>query len=119
MITKEYRVSERSVLVPGTAFRTSGGPVYRFADGHEEAMAAKGPFAFLWAEIDGDLVFIHAIDKSGNHAILHVEGERKQPFPGLIPNPYKIKNRMRKGLSKVRGLRKGAKKCRRKSSAAT
>lgn len=106
MITKEYRVSERSTLVPGTAFRTSGGPVYQFEDGHEESMAARGPFAFLYAENTADVVLIHAIDKSGNHAILHVEGERKQPFPGLIPRPYKIKNRLRKGLSRVRGLRR-------------
>jgi hypothetical protein len=110
MTTKEYKISERSTLVPGSAFRATGGPVFVLQDGTEESMAARGPFVFLYAEQNQELVFIHAIDRTGNHAILHVKGERKSPFEGLDPRPYVIKNRMRKHLNKVRGLRKRGKK---------
>jgi len=106
MTTNEYQISERSTLTPGTAFRTRGGPAYLMDDGTEISMAAKGPFIFQYAEKQGDLVVLHALDRSGNHAVLHVEGERQSPFHGLIPRPYQVKNRMRKGISKLKARRK-------------
>ncbi len=106
MKTTTYQISERSTLHPGTAFRARGGPVFQLEDGTEVPVCAKGPFLFQCAEHKNGIVYLHAIDKSGNHAVLHVEGERNPPFPGLIPRPYQVKNRMRKGLAKLNSRRK-------------
>ena len=106
MTIQEYRISERSLLTPGTAFRARGGPYFVMSDGSECPLSARGPFVFQYAEKHGDLVLLHALDKSGNHAVLHVEGERQPPFEGLVPRPYQIRNRMRKGVSKLKAKRR-------------
>ena len=69
-------------------------------------MAEKGPCVFLWAEDNNGLLTIHALDRDGFHAPLHISGERQSVVQGLIPRPYVIKNRVTKHLHKVKGLRK-------------
>jgi len=104
----EYRVSERSVLRPGTAFRASGGPVCRLESGEETSIAARGPFVFKYAEQAGDTVYLHAFDRDGQHVCLHVAGNRESPYPEFIPRPYRIRSVMRKGRSLCRGSRKAS-----------
>lgn len=104
----EYRVSERSILRPGTAFRANGGPVYALPDGTEVSCAARGPFVFKYAEQAGETVYLHAFDRDGQHVCLHVAGDRASPYPELVPRPYRIRSVMRKGRSLCRGSRKAS-----------
>lgn len=103
-----YRVSEKSVLKRGTPFRCTAdsGPYYVTSSGETLSMAEKGPFVFLWAEDTNGLLTIHALDRDGFHAPLHISGDRRSVVEGLIPRPYVIKNRVTKHLHKVKGLRK-------------
>lgn len=96
MQTTEYRISERSVLRPGTVFRARNGPLFRLADGSTVPVAAKGPFVFQAADVDGERVYLHAFDRHGQHAVLHIAGEREPPSPEIIPRPYSIRNTIRK-----------------------
>lgn len=116
---QEYRVSERSVLRPGTAFRASGGPVYRLERGDEISIGARGPFVFKYAEQAGDTVYLHAFDRDGQHVCLHVAGDRISPYQELIPKPYRIRSVMRKGRSLCRGFRKASAKNSTQSTAPT
>ena len=96
MHTNEYRLSERSMLRPGTVFRAGNGPLFQLADGSTMPVAAKGPFVFQAAEINGERVYIHAFDRNGQHSVLHISGERESPSPEIIPRPYEIRNTIRK-----------------------
>lgn len=96
MHTNEYRLSERSVLKPGTVFKARNGPLFRLADGSTISVAAKGPFVFQAADVDGERVYIHGFDRHGQHAVLHIAGEREPPSPEIIPRPYSIRNTIRK-----------------------
>ena len=69
-------------------------------------MAGRSPFVFLWAETVKGCDYIHALDKDGFHEILHVTGTRTSAIEGLVPRPYKLKNRITKHLHRVKGLRK-------------
>ena len=102
----EYQVSERSTLKRGTPFRASEGPYYVSETGEHLSMAGRSPFVFLWAETVKGCDYIHALDKDGFHEILHVTGTRTSAIEGLVPRPYKLKNRITKHLHKVKGLRK-------------
>ena len=96
MQTNEYRISERSVLKPGTVFKARNGPLFRLADGSTISVAAKGPFIFQSADVDEDRVYLHALDREGQHSVLHISGKREPPSPEIIPRPYSIKNTIRK-----------------------
>ena len=96
MQINEYRLSERSVLKPGTVFKARNGPLFQLADGSTISVAAKGPFVFQSADVDEDRVYLHAFDRNGQHSVLHVSGERTSPSPEIIPRPYEIKQTVRK-----------------------
>ena len=96
MHTNEYRLSERSMLRPGTVFRAGNGPLFQLSDGSTMPVAAKGPFVFQAAEINGERVYIHAFDRNGQHSVLHISGERESPSPEIIPRPYEIRGTIRK-----------------------
>ena len=114
-----YQVSEKSVLKRGTPFRcvADSGPQYLTKDGELLNMAEKGPFVFMWAEESNGMTLIHALDRDGFHAPLHIKGERQSVIEGMIPRPYVIKNRVTKNLHKVKGLRKKLPKPKKKRGA--
>lgn len=91
----ELRLSERSVLRPGTRFRANGGPQWRLTDGTLINIAARGPFVFrcLWRR--GAYSYVEAIDKEGQYAILHLTGRRERIDDALITRPYRIKSTIR------------------------
>ena len=91
-----YRISERSILRPGTRFRATGGPVYRLKDGEEISIGARGPFTFRALLRKGHTKFIEASDREGATAILHLGGRRRTPSPEIVPRPYRIKSVIRK-----------------------
>lgn len=92
---EEYHYGERSTLRKGSVFRATGGPVFQGKDGSRFSLAARGPFTFESAERHGETVYLHARDRDGNHAVLHVSGERTPPDPCIVPSPYQIKARLR------------------------
>jgi hypothetical protein len=96
-IENEYRVSTRVVLHPGDRFRVSGGPYYRLASGEKIPMAARGVMTFrraLRTGRGGKRVLIEASAGEGT-VILHIEGSRRSPVPGLVPRPYRITRKLR------------------------
>lgn len=96
-IENEYRVSTRVVLHPGDRFRVSGGPYYRLASGEKIPMAARGVMTFrraLRTGRGGRRVLIEASAGEGT-VILHIEGSRRSPVPGLVPRPYRITRKLR------------------------
>jgi len=96
-VETEYRVSERVVLRPGDQFRVSGGPYYRLASGERVAMAARGVMTFrraLRTGRGGRRVLIEASAGEGT-VILHIEGSRRSPVPGLVARPYRITRKLR------------------------
>ena len=113
----EYQVSERSTLKRGTPFRATEGPYYVDKDGEHISMAGRGPFVFMWAETVKDCVYIHALDKDGFHEVLHVTGTRQSSIAGLVPRPYKLRNRITKNLHRVKGLRSKLPKIKKKRGA--
>ena len=93
----EYRVSERVVLRAGDRFRVSGGPYYRLDSGEKIPMAARGVMTFrraLRTGRGGRRVLIEASAGEGT-VILHIEGSRRSPVPGLVPRPYRITRKLR------------------------
>jgi hypothetical protein len=92
----EHRVSERSILRPGTRFRATGGPLYKLADGTEVPLGARGPFVFRALLKRGSCQLIEAADREGNTAILHIGGRRKRATPEIVTRPYRIKSVIRK-----------------------
>lgn len=96
-IEMEYRVSERVVLRAGDRFRVAGGPYYRLASGERVPMAARGVMTFrraLRTGRGGRRVLIEASAGEGT-VILHIEGSRRSPVPGLVPRPYRITRKLR------------------------
>ena len=94
----EYRVSERVVLRAGDRFRVSGGPYYRLASGEKVPMAARGVMTFrraLRTGRGGRRVLIEASAGDEGTVILHIEGSRRSPVPGLVPRPYRITRKLR------------------------
>jgi hypothetical protein len=62
-------------------------------------MAAKGPFIFHSAAIREDgLVLFYAFDRDGQHAVLHISGERPSPTPEIITRPYQVSGLKRKNI---------------------
>jgi hypothetical protein len=96
-IEHEYQVSTRVVLRAGDRFRVSGGPYYRLASGEKIPMSARGVMTFrraLRTGRGGRRVLIEASAGEGT-VILHVEGSRRSPVPGLVPRPYRITRKLR------------------------
>ena len=96
-VEHEYRVSPRVMLHPGDRFRVSGGPYYRLASGERVPMAARGVMTFrraLRSGRGGKRVLIEASAGEGT-VILHIEGSRRSPVPGLVPRPYRITRKLR------------------------
>ena len=96
-VEHEYRVSPRVMLHPGDRFRVSGGPYYRLASGERVPMAARGVMTFrraLRTGRGGKRVLIEASAGEGT-VILHIEGSRRSPVPGLVPRPYRITRKLR------------------------
>jgi hypothetical protein len=96
MTTYEHRVSERTLLVPGKVFKAREGPLFRMDNGELEPLVSRGPYIFVSREVQNDCVLIHAIDRDGCHALLHVAGERKSSCDQIIPRPYVITQSVRK-----------------------
>ena len=96
MTTYEHRVSERTLLVPGKVFKAREGPLFRMDNGEFEPLVSRGPYIFVSREVQNDCVLIHAVDRDGCHALLHVAGERKSSCDQIIPRPYVITQSVRK-----------------------
>jgi hypothetical protein len=96
MTTYEHRVSERTLLVPGKVFKAREGPLFRMDNGELEPLVSRGPYIFVSRQVQNDCVLIHAIDRDGCHALLHVAGERKSSCDQIIPRPYVITQSVRK-----------------------
>lgn len=94
--TTEFRVSERVCLRPGVVFKARFGPQYRMNDGSLVDIAARGPFVFIKAHQEGDLILIEAFDRNGQHAILHIAGDRRSATPEIVTRPYEIRSTQRK-----------------------
>lgn len=92
----ELRLSERSVLRPGTKFRATGGPQWKLADGTLISLAAKGPFLFKAYCTRGAMAYLECLDRDGCNAILHLKGRRQRIDEALIPRPYRLKGTIRK-----------------------
>lgn len=90
-MNNSLRIGPRSNLEVGRKFRATGGPRFKLSDGSEISIAARGPFTFRGAEVDGNRIYIHASDRGGSHCVLHIAGERRAPA-GVIPVPYRIKS---------------------------
>lgn len=100
MLTIEYRLSPRVLLVPGDRIRVSGGPYYLLASGQRVSMAARGTFLLVSIEQSArGRVTLHA-EGPGGHAVLHIAGRRRSRIPGLVARPYKIR-RVRQKSSRL------------------
>jgi hypothetical protein len=93
--TSGYRLSPRVTLQPGDTFRVSGGPYYRLADGRRVPMAARGVFRLVEVVRQRSRVYLLAYGREG-WALIHVEGRRRSPVPGLVARPYRAKRAGRK-----------------------
>jgi hypothetical protein len=88
-----YRISPRVVLVPGDRFKVSGGPYYRCHDGRRIPLAARGTFRLSEVIRRRSRVYLLAHGCEG-WALLHVEGRRKSPVPGMVPRAYRVTRRI-------------------------
>jgi hypothetical protein len=88
-----YRISPRVVLVPGDRFKVSAGPYYRTSDGRRIPLAARGTFRLAEVIRRRSRVYLLAHGAEG-WVLLHVEGRRKSPVPGLVPRVYRVTRRI-------------------------
>jgi hypothetical protein len=88
--TSGYRLSPRVTLQPGDTFRVAGGPYYRLADGRRVPMAARGTFKLVEVVRQRSRVYLLAYGREG-WAVIHVEGRRRAPVPGLVARPYRLR----------------------------
>ncbi len=93
-MTTGYRISPRVVLEPGDRFKISGGPYYRTRDGQRLPLAARGTFRLAEVIRRRSRVYLLAHGAEG-WAMLHVEGRRRSPVPGLVPRPYRVAKRVK------------------------
>jgi len=82
------------VIQPGDRFRVAGGPYYRCHDGRKLPLAARGTFRLVEVIRHRSRVHLLAHGVEG-FALLHVEGRRRSPVPGLVPRPYRITKRVK------------------------
>jgi hypothetical protein len=91
--TSGYRISPRVVLQPGDLFRVAGGPYYRTAGGSKIPLAARGTMRLV--EVIRHRARVHLLCHGAEgFALLHVEGRRRSPVPGLVPRPYRVTRRV-------------------------
>jgi hypothetical protein len=88
-----YRISPRVVLVPGDRFKIAAGRYYRTADGRRIPLAARGTFRLAEVIRRRSRVYLLAHGAEG-FAMLHVEGRRKSPVPGMVARPYRVTRRI-------------------------
>jgi|LakMenEpi03Aug12_release.lakeMendotaPanAssembly.Ray.scaffolds.fasta_scaffold414780_1 hypothetical protein len=91
--TSGYRISPRVVLEPGDSFKVAGGPYYKTRDGQRLPLAARGTFRLMEVIRRRSRVYLLAHGAEG-WAMLHVEGRRRSPVPGLVPRPYRVTRRV-------------------------
>jgi hypothetical protein len=92
--TSGYRISPRVVLQPGDRFKVAAGPYYRCSDGRKLPLAARGTFRLVEVIRHRSRVHLLAHGVEG-FALLHVEGRRRSPVPGLVPRPYRITRKVK------------------------
>jgi hypothetical protein len=88
-----YRISPRVVLLPGDRFKVAGGPYYRTGDGRRIPLAARGTFRLAEVIRRRSRVYLLAHGAEG-FAMLHVEGRRRSPVPGMVARPYRVTRRI-------------------------
>jgi hypothetical protein len=89
-----YRISARVVIHPGDQFKVAAGPYYRCHDGTKLPLAARGTFRLMEVIRHRSRVHLLAHGAEG-WVLLHVEGRRRSPVPGLVPRPYKVTRRVK------------------------
>jgi hypothetical protein len=92
-VETSYRISPRVVLQPGDKFKVTAGPYYRCSDGTKLPLAARGTFRLMEVIRRLSRVYLLAHGAEG-WAMLHVEGRRRSPVPGLVPRPYRVTRRV-------------------------
>jgi hypothetical protein len=94
--TSGYRISPRVVLEPGDRFKVAGGPYYRTADGRKIPLAARGTFRLVEVIRHRARARVHLLAHGPEGwTLLHVEGRRRSPVPGLVPRVYRITKRVK------------------------
>jgi hypothetical protein len=93
-VETSYRISPRVVLQPGDRFKVTGGPYYRCGDGTKLPLAARGTFKLVEVIRHRSRVHLLAHGAEG-WTLLHVEGRRRSPVPGLVPRPYKVTRKVK------------------------
>lgn len=88
-----YRISPRVVLVPGDRFKVAAGPYYRTGDGRRIPLAARGTFRLAEVIRRRSRVYLLAHGAEG-FSLLHVEGRRRSPVPGMVARPYRVTRRI-------------------------
>lgn len=104
--SETYRVSERVVLSPGDVFRATGGPFWKTAAGEKIPLKARGPYRFVAHTQRGTCQCIEALDKEGNHCVLHVAGRRRRIDGSLVTRPYVITGKKRVQSQRLANSRK-------------
>lgn len=92
--TSGYRISPRVVVMPGDRFRVAGGPYYRCGDGRKIPLASRGTFRLVEVIRHRRRVHLLAHGAEG-FCLLHVEGRRRSPVPGLVPRVYRVTKRVK------------------------
>jgi hypothetical protein len=92
--TSGYRISPRVVIQPGDRFKVCAGPYYRTQAGERIPLAARGTFRLV--EVIRYRARVHLLAHGAEGwAMLHVEGRRRSPVPGLVPRPYRVTKRVK------------------------
>jgi hypothetical protein len=94
METSGYRISARVVLQPGDRFRVAAGPYYRTQAGERIPLASRGTFRLIEVIRHRRRVHLLAHGVEG-FCLLHVEGRRRSPVPGLVPRPYRVTRKLK------------------------
>ena len=91
--TSDYQISPRVVIQPVDRFKVAAGPYYRCGDGTKLPLAARGTFRLVEVIRRRSRVYLLAHGAEG-WTLLHVEGRRRSPVPGLVPRPYRVTRRV-------------------------
>lgn len=89
-----YQISPRVTIEPGDQFKVAGGPYYKTADGRKLPMAARGTMRLIEVIRHRSRVHLLAHGVEG-FCLLHVEGRRRSPVPGLVARPYRVTRKLR------------------------
>jgi hypothetical protein len=92
--TSGYRISARVVIQPGDSFKVAAGPYYKTQAGERIHLAARGTFRLV--EVIRHRARVHLLAHGAEGwTLLHVEGRRRSPVPGLVPRPYRVTKRVK------------------------